>query len=346
MFDLGCLLKKNKIDLTFSVLSTKRWITELPLDNQFEAHRMCINALHSFSKSEEPLSRERLKMLIKLDENSQALQKDLCRQYFDNPEDLKQGEALWRSIYSLYWLLSHNYQAFIRNSLESSGNCDTAPYLQLITARTIRYFRLQIKWNYFRQMPIEPSMWKRLHRLYRLGELGKFSHIPVSLNKDGDSTTCAEEYKKILLMDQLTPVTLKPDQIETIDRWLQHWANLIELQPSPQGNVLTHCVELSQGFGVCRLVSKEMSGENFRYWNMANLVSALFQFKSKLVYALRTDTPSPDPSECHSDHLLELVNLITKLWMRPAAKRPAPGLNNKNAPASTSAEPNLYQVTA
>ena len=91
---------------------------------------------------------------------------------------------------------------------------------------------------------------------------------------------------------------------------------------------------------------KETGGENFRYWNMANLVSALFQFKSKLVYAMRTDTPSPDPSESHSNYLLELVNLITKLWMRPAAKRPMPSLSNKSAPASISAELNLYQLTA
>lgn len=196
MFNIRSLLKKDTVASETSVLDTKRWITELPQNNEFEAQRMVTQALHAFLKSDAPLSRERLKVLLQLDQSSHDLQQDLCQQYLKSPEHLKQGEqALWKAIYSMYWLLAHAYQAFIKDHIQKNGKSDTAPYQSLITARALRYFRMEIKWRYFRHEPIEPAMWRRLHKLYQLSELGNFTETPVKFSdRSSNTTTCKAEY--------------------------------------------------------------------------------------------------------------------------------------------------------
>ena len=319
MFNILSLLNKNTAASKACVLDTKRWITELPQNNEFEAQRLLTQTLHAFLKSEAPLTRERLKILLQLDQSSHALQRELCQQYHNLPDHLKQGEqAFWKSIYSMYWLLAHAYQAFIKDHVQNNGKSDTASYQSLITARTLRYFRMEIKWRYFRQEPIEPAMWQRLHKLYQLSELGNFTEKPVKLVDDSDdTTTCKAEYAKILLMDLLKPVTLKPAHIETIEGLIKHWAKLIEFQPAAATH--THCIELSQGAGVTRMTNCT-TGENYRCWNMAELMTEVFRFKSNLVYMLDNKKITIDMP---ADELLGLLDLAVKLWMRSAPKRQA-----------------------
>ena len=329
MFNIRSLFTKNASTPDIGALDTQRGATQLPSGDEFQAQRMLIQELHTFIKSNAALTRERLKTLLQLDHRSHALLQEVCKQYLSTPEPLQSSElTLWEVIYTLNGLLAHAYQAFIKDHIKKNGASETASYQPLITARALRYFRMQIKCQYFRKIAIEPAMWRRLHKLYQLSEIGNFTATPVKYSENShETTTCQSEYAKILLMDLLNPTTLKPVQIETIESWLKHWAKHITFMPAPITHTHTHCIELSQGIGVTRIANGS-TGENYRCWNMAALVSEVFRFKANLIYMLDTKkiTTEEDPAD-----LINLLDKVTKLWMRSAPKRNLEEALNLNA---------------
>jgi len=170
---------------------------------------MIVNALNLFNSSTEPLNRERLKVLMRLDESCQGLQSSLCRQYLKNQKALKHAEqALWKEIFALYWHLAHGYQAFLREIVSNRGESELGDELPLITTRAMHYFGMEVKWRYFHQEAMAPNMWRRLHKMYRISESANFTGERVEL-ADGTATTCGDEYLQILLLDLLTPTSLK-----------------------------------------------------------------------------------------------------------------------------------------
>ena len=83
IFDLNLLsvFRKKSDDPNTSLQAAKRWVSSLPLEDEYEAHRMIVNALSLFNSSKEPLNRERLKVLIRVDESSFPLQQSLSNHY-------------------------------------------------------------------------------------------------------------------------------------------------------------------------------------------------------------------------------------------------------------------------
>lgn len=128
-------------------------------------------------------------------------------------------------------------------------------------------------------------------------------------------------------MDLLNPITLKPAQIETIEGWIKHWAKIIDFQQVPITHSHTHCIELSLGMGVMRMMNGS-AGENYRCWNMAELVTKVFRFRSNLTHMLDTKkiTTDIEPAE-----LFNLLDLVTKQWMRSPPKRKPEDLLSLNA---------------
>jgi hypothetical protein len=321
MFGLKSLFKDNdNPELATSILQTRQVLGDLTAGDQFEAHRRLVSALALFHKSNEPLTRDRLKQLIHYDHAGRALQRELSQRYFSNPDHFKQGEeALWKQIFALYWLLAHCYQAFVRNYFDSKGKSDFAPYLALITVRALHFFRMQIKWNYFQGKAIDPSMWKRLHSLYRISEVGGFAHKEVKFNSGEQLGTCHDEYVRVLVVELLSPTELLPSQLDTIDGWMAGWTGLITLHQDRSTRINTHCVDLALGFGAARLGQEEQHPKH-RYWQMADLVTAVYRSKTEMQAHLQNPTITPEERLRH-DADLDLIDRVVRLWMRPAPKR-------------------------
>src|SRR4030066_1765991 len=92
---LHTLFRKRVKTPANSLAATKHLISSLPLQDEYEAHHMIVNPLNLFNSSTEPLNRERLKVLMRLDESCQGLQSSLCRQYRKNQKALrKAGQRL------------------------------------------------------------------------------------------------------------------------------------------------------------------------------------------------------------------------------------------------------------
>ena len=341
MFNLRGLLNTG-VDLATNSQATKRWITKLPVENQSEAQKMIVNALHHFQTSKQPLNRERLKVLLQLDQSNQPLQEVLTEKYFDLRKSFKEGEkALWKGVMTPHWLLGRAYYAFIKHHLANRVGSQIGPYLPLITSRALHYFRLEIKWNYFHQQPIQASMWSRVHKLYRLSEWGKFERDEIKLNDGGKRINCRDEYVKILLLDLLNPVNLQSAQIETIDQWMGDWDELVDLEKTWLSSIHTHCIDLSHGAGSSRVTS-ENNHEKLRFWNMAEPLSAIRWVKNQVHDAI--ENMQDEPQEvAHLSQQLELLDLMARTWMRPAPKRVARASSVHQSPEMRQA---LYAVPA
>ena len=320
---LHTIFRKRVADPATSLAATKQLINSLPLQDEYEAHHMIVNALNLFNSSTEPLNRERLKVLMRLDESCQGIQDSLCHQYLKNQKALKHAEqALWKEIFALYWHLAHAYQSFLREIVSNHSESELGDDLPLITTRAMHYFGMEVKWRYFHQEGIEPNMWRRLHKLYRISESASFTKEQIEL-ADGKATTCGDEYSQILLLDLLTPTSLRSAEIEVLDRMLGQWSKYVSLDRNIDVATHTHLVDLSDGTGASRLAGDVEKGDKLRYLS----IKAVLEKLNKVVEGLRAgDLPEKHslPFDCRSLKCLDLLEQASILWNRGAALRNFP----------------------
>ena len=330
--DLFSVFRKKQDDPNTSFQAAKRWVSSLPLEDEYEAHRMIVNALSLFNASKEPLNRERLKVLIRLDESSYPLQQSLCDHYMRNRKTLKNMEkTLWKGIFALYWHFAHGYQAFIKHILTNEGaKSELKSFLPHITTRAIHYFGMEMKWRYFHQEGVDSNMWRRLNKLYRISESLRFNHTKIKLHGAMRLTTCADEYVRSMLLNLLNPTSLSAEQIEILDSWLMRWTKLVTLDLVFDANKHTHYVDLSQGAGAFRVSQGAQGGEKNRYWSIKEIVAQLDKVRSDLRAGVLPEKLEL-PIDCRLPMCLDLLDQVSALWSQSGAARILPSETGRQA---------------
>ena len=319
MFNLLALFSKKPSGFLANVKAADEWLHTLRHEDEYEAQKKVIDALAGFLQSQEPLTKERLKVLMRLDETSQVFQEKLGGTYFHHQRELKRGEdALWKSMTTLFSQLAHAYQLFIREVVAKHGKTEFSRYLATITARALHYHAQNIKWGYFRQEPVQPVMWKRLHKYYLMSEKSHFANTEVPLNRK-KLTTCGNEYMQILLLDMVKPMTLPPIQIEMVDHWLDLWSHLVPLEQDCDPATHMHCVDLSTGLGARKLLEK-MNGPKLRCWSMADLYLQIRKSRTGLSEGDWKEHVALG-DECVLPDCIDLLDYVARYWIRPEAAR-------------------------
>ncbi|BCB26348.1 hypothetical protein SKTS_12340 [Sulfurimicrobium lacus] len=319
MFDLLALFRTKPSGFLTSAKTADAWLQDLRGHDEYEAQKQVIDALSGFLKSQEPLTRERLKVLRHVDETSQAFQKKLGETYFQHQNELKRGEdVLWKSMTTLFSRLAHSYQLFIHEIVAQRGKSEFTRYLPTIAARTLHYYAQGIKWGYFHQEPVQPVMWKRLHKYYLMCENARLATTEVELNSKR-LTTCCNEYMQILLLDMIKPMTLPPDQIEMVDHWLDHWSHLVPLEQDCDPETHMHCVDLSTGVGARKLL-EEMHGPDLRCWSMVDLYLQIRKSRTGLTDGNWSEHVELG-DECVLPDCIDLLDYVARYWIRPEAAR-------------------------
>lgn len=290
------------------------WLHELPMGDTFAAHEKIVAALNEFNEKTEPPSKERLQVLMHLDEGAQELQHSLTEQYLRNPRMSRQIESrLWNAVFAFHWQMARGYHIFVMSYVANPNTSDIRNDIPLITARAIRHFAQQAKWRYFRYETIGAKLWKHVHNLYRLSEYEEFERKSLLLYpKCPVHSTCAEEYLQLLSLDVLNTNSLFPKQIEMVDLWLDTWARTLRLEREYDPLRHVFCVNLGEEKGP-RRARKPVADAMLRCWGSEALMAVVDQTKAALQHG-EAPVKLGLGEDCRLPACLEFMERITEQW--------------------------------
>lgn len=269
--------KKTTDDPLSDIKTVSRWMQDLPAGDIYTAQEQVVQSLIQFNHAQMPMSKERLNVLMHLDEHARDMQFSLCSQYLRNPRMSKVIESrLWTAIHAFYWEVTRGYHGFLMDFVSNPGGSRIQNAIPLITARSLRGFADIFKWRYFRYEKIEDKLWTRLHNIYRIAEFDGFANNATKVySSDPQPSTCAREYVQALLLSPLGSGSLTPRQIDMVDQWLVNWNDMLSLDKHMDPNRHAFYVDLARGTGLRRL-RKEVSGDaTWRYIPMDRLLEHL-----------------------------------------------------------------------
>jgi len=227
--------KKTAEDTLSDIKTVSRWMQDLPTGDIYTAQEQVVQSLIQFNHAQMPMSKERLNVLMHLDEHARDMQFSLCNQYLRNPRMSKVIESrLWTAIHAFYWEITRGYHAFLMDFVSDPGGSRIQHAVPQITARALRGFASIFKWRYFRYEKIEDKLWTRLHNIYRIAEFDSFANTMLKVYpSDANTSSCAREYVQALLLSPLGSGSLAPRQIDMVDQWLDNWGEMLAPGPRP-----------------------------------------------------------------------------------------------------------------
>jgi hypothetical protein len=271
--------KKTEEDPLSDLKTVSRWMQDLPAGDIYTAQEQVVQSLIQFNHAGLAMSKERLQVLMHLDDQARDMQYSLCVQYLRNPRMSKVIESrLWTAIHAFYWEITRGYHAFLMEFVANPGGSKIQPVIPLITARALRGFADIFKWRYFRYEKVEEKLWQRLHNLYRIAEFDNFQSNRFKLYpNDGKPSSCMEEYLQALLLSPVGAGSLTPKQIEMVDQWLDNWSEYSSLENRYEPTRHFLYIDAAKGHGLKRVRDNFTTDSTFRYLNLERLMEHLEQ---------------------------------------------------------------------
>lgn len=272
MFDfkglINALLRKKSDDPVGDLKSATIWVQELPQNDIHQAQHEILKALANLNKNADTPLRERVRVLLYLDEKARLLQETLCHEYLATQDDPSSSARKLLPTILLFWEeMATGYQLCLRTFAKHPGGGKLREQLPLLTAKALHFHAMQAKWNHICYLPVEHQVWRHLHRLYQFAELEKFDRVPVHLYPDQDDTSCAAEYLQPMMLHLANPASLSPTQIEMVDFWLDNWARSLVIEADFRPQRQLYAVNLGD-MKPARKLRRNMIGEKYRYWGI------------------------------------------------------------------------------
>jgi hypothetical protein len=274
---------RNPDDPLSSVQATTRWAQSLPIGDALKAQSEILVEVKRFNDEDAPHSKERLLILMLLDEKGQHTQAVLSRQYLRNPRMSRTVESqLWHAIYHLNWEILRAYHSYLIEYARNPAKSRLKAMMPIVTLRALRGFRRVIKWRTIRYLHPGTKTWARLHQLYQLAETQGFHRTRLlAYPDDAQESTCEGEYLHTLMLEQANSGSLYPRQIDLIDTWITGWRDMLKLEKllDPERHVLTADMTKDRGAKRVRNNSPELST---RYWSTQDLLERIRSLQSEL----------------------------------------------------------------
>ena len=273
MFDFFKKRDKASDDPLTDLKTVTRWMQDLPAGDIYSAQEQVVQNLIQFNRAQVPPSKERLQVLMHLDENSRDMQYSLCAQYLRNPRMSKAMESkLWLAVHAFFWEVTRGYHTFLMDFVSNPGGSKFQASTPLITARAIQGFGDIIKWRYFRYELIEDKILLRLHNLYRIAEFDNFEQDSIRLYKtSAQASSCMGKYAQILLLSRFGNGTLPPRQLDMVDTWLDNWSDMLQVDKQYVEGKHLYFVDTSHGTSLQRITEPKRDNA-YRYLDLNKLV--------------------------------------------------------------------------
>jgi hypothetical protein len=302
-------LGKRDDDPLTNLKAASRWLDNLPVGDAFKCQQTILEELRRFNENSSELTKDRLGVLMLLDEKSRDLQDTLVRQYLRNPRMSRPVESqLWHAVYGLYWEIARGYHTFVLNFARGAGKTPHENQIPLITLRAIRIFGQLLKWRAVRYLGPGEKLWLRLHNLYRVAESEGFQRTSQTAYAGETLCTCESAYLHILMLHLANSGTLYPRQLDLVDRWLCQWHDHLSLDTRADAEHHTFAVDLSADHGP-RRIRKPESDKPMRFW----ATSALLDKLDTIVGELREGTPAAALGLTEDARTSESIDLLGHL---------------------------------
>jgi cyclic-di-GMP-binding protein len=277
------LFGRGNDDPLTNLKTATRWSEHLPAGDPVKSQDAYVKELRRFNDNLTDFSKDRLSVLMVLDEKSRDLQDTLVRQYLRNPRMSRAVESqLWHAIYSLYWEVARGYHLFVREFSRHAKKCSYENLIPLLTLRAIRNFGLLLKWRAVRYLQPGEKLWLRLHSLYRVAESEGFQQlVQQAYPEETLRCTCETTYIHALMLDLANSGTLYPRQIDLVDRWLFGWHASFKLENRLNADQHNFVVDLSVDSGPRRARTPDDNAAK-RYWSTGTLLLRLEEIKAEI----------------------------------------------------------------
>jgi hypothetical protein len=273
----------NTDDPLSSVQAVTRWTENLAVGDALKAHNEILLEVKRFNDEQAPLSKERLLILMLLDEKSQHTRSILGRQYLRNPRMSRSVESqLWHSIYHLNWEVLRAYHNYIIDFARNPAKSRLRAMMPIVTLRALRGFHRVIKWRTIRYLHPGTKTWSRLHQLYQVAETQGFNQTRLlAYPDDVRESTCEGEYLHTLMLDQANSGSLYPRQIDLIDTWIFGWRDKLVLEKNLDLERHILAVDMTKDRGAKR-VRNNNPDLSMRYWSTQELLDQIKGIQSGL----------------------------------------------------------------
>ena len=309
-----------------SVQATTRWAEKLPLGDALKAQTEILIEVKRFNDENAPHSKERLLILMLLDEKSQHTQAVLSRQYLRNPRMSRTVESqFWHAIYHLNWEVLRAYHSYLIEYARNPGKSRLKAMVPIITLRALRGFRRIIKWRSIRYLHPGTKTWARLHQLYQLAETQGFHKTSLlAYPDDTHESTCEGEYLHTLMLDQSNTASLYPRQIDLIDTWLAGWRDSLELEKTLDLDRHVLTIDLTKDRGARRVRTNDPDLST-RYWSTQPLLDKIKTIQAGL-HAGTAPARLGLTEQVRVSESFELLEHLSRQWAPLSAheKRRAP----------------------
>jgi hypothetical protein len=310
----------NSDDPLSSLQAVTRWTENLAVGDALKAQNEILLEVKRFNDGGAPLTKERLLILMLLDEKSQHTQAVLRRQYLRNPRMSRTVESqLWHTIYHLNWEVLRAYHNYIIDYARNPARSRLKAMMPVITLRALRGFHRVIKWRTLRYLHPGAKTWSRLHQLYQVAETQGFNHTRLlAYPDDAHESTCEGEYLHTLMLEQANSGSLYPRQIDLIDTWITNWRDKLSLEKNLDMDRHVLTVDLTKDRGA-RRVRNDSPELSMRYWSTQELLDQLRSIQSELRAGMAPARLGLTESVRVSESL-ELLDHLLRQWAPLSAR--------------------------
>lgn len=274
---------KQADDPISNTKAATRWLESLPIGDAYKCQQAILGEIKRFNENSTQLTKDRLAVLMLLDERARDLQDTLVRQYLRNPRMSRLVESqLWHAVYGLFWEVARGYHTFVLNFSRAAGKSSHEDLIPLITLRAIHAFGQLLKWRMIRYLPAGEKLWLRLHNLYRVAETEGFHRTRQRAYADGaPECSCESAYTHIMMLDLANSGSLYPKQLDLLDHWLCGWHEMLQLDTQLDTSSHTFVIDLSADHGP-RRVRKPDPEKPMRFWATDELLFELNELQTAL----------------------------------------------------------------
>ncbi len=274
---------KQADDPISNTKTATRWLESLPIGDAYKCQQAILGEIKRFNENSTQFTKDRLAVLMLLDERARDLQDTLVRQYLRNPRMSRLVESqLWHAVYGLFWEVARGYHTFVLNFSRAAGKSSHEDQIPLITLRAIQSFGQLLKWRMIRYLPAGEKLWLRLHNLYRVAETEGFHRTRQRAYADGaPECSCESAYTHIMMLDLANSGSLYPKQLDLLDRWLCGWHGMLQLDAQLDTRSHTFVIDLSADHGP-RRVRKPDPEKPMRFWATDELLVELNELQTAL----------------------------------------------------------------